>query len=218
MPGGDRCVESPDRMAFSFLHSAFGPDAADLKLSSFDRIPPADRALLLQMLEKKINSPPSSGMGRLFDAVSALLDICPNPTFDGQPAMELEFFAAPDEETSYPLEATSEEPPFVFDPSPLIRAIVDDIKHGTPRETISARFHNSVLNLCVKMSLAARAATGLDRVVLSGGVFQNKYLTEKALAELSERGFRVHLHNQVPPNDGCISLGQAAIAAERTSE
>ena len=217
MPGGDRCVESPDRMAFSFLYSAYGTAAADLKLSPVERIPSDDRIVLVQMLEKGINSPPSSGMGRFFDAVSALLDVCPNPSFDGQPAIELEFFAD-DEKGAYPLEPPSEEPPLVFDPSPLIRAAVNDIGKGIPREVISARFHNSILSMCVKMSLAARAATGLDRVVLSGGVFQNQYLTERVLAELSERGFRVYLHNQVPPNDGCISLGQAAIAAERTSE
>jgi len=217
MPGGDRCVDNPDRMAFSFLYSAYGPAAAQLKLPPVQRIPAADRTVLIQMLEKGINSPPSSGMGRFFDALSALLDICPDPSFDGQPAMELEFFAAPDEQSAYPLGPPPDQPPFTFDPSPLIRAVVEDIQKGVPRETISARFHNSVLHLCVKIALAARAFTGLDRVVLSGGVFQNRHLTEKVVPELSERGFQVYLHNQVPPNDGCISLGQAAITVERTS-
>ncbi len=216
MPGGDRCVDHPDRMAFSFLFSAYGSDAADLDLNCMKRIPAPDRSSLAQMLEKNVNSPLSSGMGRLFDAVSALLNICPSPSFDGQPAMELEYFAVAGESSAYPLELSA-APPFTSDPSPLIRAVVRDIRSGVPREVIAARFHNSICQLGLDMALAARRVTGLDRVVLSGGVFQNTYLTEKLLEELSSRDFRVYIHKMVPPNDGGISLGQAVVAWKRMS-
>ena len=170
------------------------------------------------MLNRKINSPITSSAGRLFDAVSALVGLRATTRFEGQAAMELEF-AIGDIETdeSYPFdlgnaEAKSEiEYPIskmVLDWAPMIAGILDDVRHAVSVAEIAAKFHNTL----AEMIVAVATRVGESRVVLSGGCFQNRYLTERAVRRLQAEGFRPYWHQRVPPNDGGIALGQVVAA------
>ena len=184
------------------------------------------------MLAKKLNSPVTTSMGRLFDAVASLVNLRQQIRFEGQAAMELEFaLDGIETDEAYPLpiadcglrnkmasegETNSElrtaNSEMILDWSPMIEAILADVKAGIPAGIISAKFHNALAEGIV--AVAKRA--GQNRVVLSGGCFQNRYLTERAVRRLQAEGFRPYWHQRVPPNDGGIALGQvvAALAAE----
>ena len=212
LPGGDRAVREPWRTALSFLVQAYGGDA----LNVFGRVKrgiPDEAPVVLQMLEKRINSPLSSGMGRLFDGISSLIGLRDSITFEGEAAIALEMIA---EETAgvyhYLLEDGS---PIIIDTAPLVRAIVDELRQGASKATISGKFHNTVADMVEKICLLARERTGIDTVALSGGVFQNAILFGKVEKSLVTCGFRLLTHSKVPVNDSCISLGQAAVAAEK---
>ncbi len=169
-----------------------------------------ERTVLQAQLTRKLNAPPTSSMGRLFDAVSALLGIRQAATYEGQAAIELEALADPLEPGSYPFEIRGEE----IDPAPVLRAILKDWQAGMPVPRLSARFHNSIAQLCFDVCEQIRRETGLAVVALSGGVWQNRYLYERTIQGLASRGFEVLVHRQLPTNDGCISLGQAIVAAQ----
>jgi len=151
-------------------------------------------------------------MGRLFDAVSALLNVRGIVNYEGQAAVELEQLAQERELGEYPFEIFEHEECLIIDPDHIIEAIVKDIKLKESPSIISARFHNSIARVISRMAKKIREKTGLSDVFLSGGVFQNTLLLEKAWDILNEDGFRVHIHQKIPPNDGCISLGQAFYA------
>jgi hydrogenase maturation protein HypF len=155
------------------------------------------------MLEHEINAPLTTSAGRLFDAVAALLGLYPRSSFEGQAAMALEFLAeeSPSEE-AYPLEIGGT--PLEVDWRPLIAGILDDLGRGTDRRRIARRFHQTMVAAIA--GVAHRA--GLPRVILTGGCFQNKLLTEEAVIRLEAEGFTVYRHQRVPPNDGGIALGQ----------
>jgi hydrogenase maturation protein HypF len=166
------------------------------------------------MLERGINSPLTSSCGRLFDAMAALLDVRQIVSYDGQAAIELEALAetAGDEEAP-PFEyLLNEGDPLQLDFSPLFRSILSDLKRGTPSAAIARRFHATVAAASVELCGRIAEANGLERVVLSGGVFQNRLLSEMVYTGLTKRGLQVFTHRLVPPNDGGISLGQASIA------
>jgi len=210
MPGGDAATREPWRMAFSALVRAYGRDLP--RLPFIDEIAERDRRILQQMMAKGINSPLTSSCGRLFDAVAALTGVRGRVGYEGQAALELEQAIAGDEEGSYPLELTEKDGLLVVDPAPLIRAVVDDLRCRASVSVISARFHNALAATIGEVCRRLRAATGQERVVLSGGVFQNRYLTERASRELQASGFEVITHSLAPPNDGGLALGQAVIA------
>ncbi len=209
MPGGDAATKEPFRMALGYLWRAFGSALPDLPLIA--KIPEKERALYLKMIEKGINSPLTSSCGRLFDAVAAMVGLRRSVSYEGQAALELEMAIEGEVAGEYPVELVEGEM-LLFEPSPLIRAVAEEVLAGEPAGVISGRFHNSMARMMVEAAGRMRAATGLGRVVLSGGVFQNRYLTERGVRLLQGEGFEVYTHSLVPPNDGGLALGQAVIA------
>ncbi len=213
MPGGDRAVREPFRMALAHLLQAFGewdPRWPPVRAASA-----AERRMIGWQLERGVNAPLTSSVGRLFDAVASLAGVRHRARYEAQAAMELEALAdgvTPD--LTYPLAITGRAP-LVIEPAPLVRAIVDDVATGTPAPLVAARFHATLAQAVVQVSERVRAATGLGRVVLSGGVFQNAILLAAARHGLAAAGFQVFTHRLVPPNDGGIALGQAAVAHAR---
>jgi len=217
MPGGDAASREPFRMALSCLHHAYGSELPDL--SVVEAIPEAERRLLLQMIEKGVNSPLTSSCGRLFDAVAALCGLRDRISYEGQAALELEMAIEGEAEAGYyPYDIEHAAEGYIFQPAATIRAIVDDLQGGVPVSAVSARFHNTLAYLVAETCLLVRADTGLARVALSGGVFQNRYLTEKCVPILKRGGFEVFTHSLVPPNDGGLALGQAIIAGWQAGE
>ena len=292
MPGGAAAVKHPLRMAYGVLW-AYGlldhPGAAD----SLAALGP--QAMLCgQMIERGINSPRTSSVGRLFDAASALLGICPEPLYEGEPAILLEAamtqpdacpenraaavacaggageclagaadagavvacaedaggaagsagagadfagadphadtpyyidivrnLAAPDAPAGLaspaaPVPASSRETPaYLLDAAPLFRAMLDDKAAGVPTSLIARRFHEAFVRLIVQVAGLVRGERGTSKVALSGGVFMNRYLVEHAVAALESEGFEVLINKELPPNDGCVSFGQAVVACAR---
>jgi hydrogenase maturation protein HypF len=222
LPGGDAAVKEPRRTALGLLYEMFG-EAAFTKtgLAPLQAFSPAELGPLKTMLTRRLNSPQTSSAGRLFDAVASLVGLRHQVHFEGQAAMELEFALAGAEVTSeaYPFPPHSDHvscftfhPPLLLDWSPLIESILSDLKAHVPIGLISARFHNAL----VEAIIAIAKHFGQPRVVLSGGCFQNRYLTERSVRRLQEEGFRPYWHQRIPPNDGGIALGQV-IAALRQS-
>jgi hydrogenase maturation protein HypF len=208
LPGSEASVKEPRRSALSVLYETFGEETESLHrspaISSFQA---KELKLLLEMIKKEVNSPRTSSAGRLFDAVSSLLGVRHKTTFEGQAAMELEFRASQGISAYYDFSLSGGEV-VIIDWRPVVSGIVDDIDKGLDTGVISARFHNTLS----KMILGVAKRIGMERVVLSGGVFQNKYLLERTFLDLEREGFRVYTHQRVPPNDGGISLGQVAVA------
>jgi hydrogenase maturation protein HypF len=207
LPGGDAATRKPARMALAHLWQAgleWEPDLPPVAALCAE-----DRTVLRTQLEKHLNTPATSSMGRLFDAAAAMIGIRQTATYEGQAAIELEALCAPHETGHYAFDLQ----PGIFDPAPLWQAYLADWRQGTPAAILAARFHNSVIELNLQVCQAVRQAQGLETVVLSGGVWQNCYLLEHTIARLENAGFKVLWHHQVPANDGGLALGQAMIAA-----
>jgi hydrogenase maturation protein HypF len=215
MPGGSMAIKEPWRMAFAYLFEAFGDKALDLELDWIKRRDPQKCGVLKKMLERRVNSPRTSSMGRLFDAVSSLLSVRDTVNYEGQAAAELEMMADPEDQEEYPFEIQEKEQPMVVDPMELVRGVVQDLTRGRSPSRISGKFHRTVARLVVETCRKIQLDSGLDRVVLSGGVFQNILLLAFVVDGLKETGFEVYTHHLVPTNDGGISLGQAVIAHMR---
>lgn len=217
MPGGDAATKEPWRMAVSYLQAAYGAELPEL--SFLQDVDPSGLKLLLQMIEKQLNSPLTSSIGRLFDAVAALIGLRDKVSYEGQAALELEMLIEADGagESTYPFGIEQQNGLLQLDPLPMIRAVVDDLHDGIVPAAISARFHNGLVQAVLDVCQRLTAEHGQLPVALSGGVFQNRYLTERAAQLLREAGFEVLLHRQVPPNDGGLALGQAAIAGVKAA-
>ena len=213
MPGGDLATREPWRMALAYLHQAYGRDYP--RLHFLDDIAPRDEQLILTMIEKGINAPLTSSCGRLFDAVAALLGLRNRISYEGQAAIELEMVAESGDWPAYPFSFSAVGEALVFEPAQTIRAIVDDLGAGISGRQISARFHSTLVAVIGEICIRVRAATGNDKVALSGGVFQNCLLSVAVISHLQKLDFAVLTHSLVPPNDGGLSLGQAAVAAAR---
>jgi len=209
MPGGDAAVDEPWRMAMSCLYKYMGSDYDFQKLKLFQKVDENKLSVVSDMLGSVINSPLTSGAGRIFDAVSALLLLCPEATFDSEAPMRLESAIHHGRDDFYPF-AIAE----TVSLGEMFREIVKELKYSDASR-IAAKFHNTIARIILHVCLNIRKETGLNSVVMSGGVFQNKYLLEKSLYLLSVNRFKVFTNNQVPSNDGGISLGQLMIAAER---
>jgi hydrogenase maturation protein HypF len=199
-------------MAAVWLERAFGDEFLQLDLPFARRIEPAKWRPLKRMIESGINSPPTSSMGRLFDAVAAIVLQRDAVSFEGEAAMELEAIADDRVEDGYEF-AIQPDQPAVVDARPVIRAVVDDLQRGVAAGIVSARFHVAVADMIVAQCTRLRAEHGLHRVVLSGGVFQNRLLTTQAFRRLRHAGFQASTNNRIPVNDGGISFGQAVVAA-----
>ncbi|MCE5244278.1 MAG: carbamoyltransferase HypF, partial [Desulfobacteraceae bacterium] len=214
LPGGNRAIREPWRVALSYLWCMDPANAAGTFADVVERWPADKAKIVLQMLEKRINAPLTSSCGRLFDAVSALAGLRHSVNYEGQAAIEFEQVLEPSEESYSGILAKSGGM-WVLDPFPMVGEAVRDVRGGASAGYVSARFHNGLVSLLVDAVLKVRAETGLDRVALSGGVFQNAYLTGRLEKMLGREGFNVYSHMEVPPNDACISLGQAAVGAWR---
>jgi len=206
LPGGEAAVKEPRRSAIGLLYEIFGDQfwSHDHLLTAFDR---SELSLIRQMLEKGVNAPFTSSAGRLFDAVAGLIGLRLRNSFEGQAAMELEFAAHERVEDKYSF-TLQEESPLVIDWQPVILEIIDDLHAGETHGMISAKFHNTLAEMIV---VVARKI-GEDKVVLSGGCFQNRLLTERTIVRLTAENFRPYWHQRIPPNDGGISLGQVVAA------
>jgi hydrogenase maturation protein HypF len=213
LPGGDAATLRPYRTALAHLWRAgieWEPD-----LAPYQAADEQERTILAQQLEKRLNAPDTCSMGRLFDAVASLAGVLQVVTYEAQAAIWLEHQADPNETETYPFEigSPSGSAPRQIDPAPALRAILGDLRGGVPVPTVAARFHNGVADMILSVCQLARQSTGIRAVALSGGVFQNSTLLLKTVPRLNEAGFTVFTHELVPPNDGGIALGQAAIAA-----
>jgi hydrogenase maturation protein HypF len=212
MPGGDAVVKSPWRMAVAHLADADWTDETPL----FQRIPQAALRTTRAILQKRFNSPLTSSVGRLFDAVAALAGVRDSVSFEGQAAIELEFLAATStDDGNYPFEIDASTE-ILVDTRPLIRAIASDVRKGCEPRTIARRFHSTLAKIVEEVCLRIRAGTGVDAVVLSGGVFMNSLLAKECQKMLCKANFRVYRHERIPANDGGLSFGQLAIAAKRS--
>jgi hydrogenase maturation protein HypF len=206
LPGGDAAIRKPYRAALAHLWAA-GVDWDD-RLPAVAAAPLGERPILLQQLKQGVSVVSTSSVGRLFDAVSSLAGVRQEINYEAQAAIEFEMLVEDRVGEAYSFSLSGEE----IDVSPCIRAVVADVRAGIPAGVIAARFHNGLAQMVCEVCLCLRKETGLKEVALSGGVFQNVALLGRALPLLQEAGFTVYIHRLVPPNDACISLGQAVIA------
>jgi len=211
LPGGEKAVLEPWRMAFAYLERC-----RRLDLFNPDRRPGPDRRerdLLSAMIGRGINSPPTSSMGRLFEGVSALLGFGWVNRRPGAAAAALEAAAAPGSFPPYPFRLNRSRKPYVIGLSPVFSGLAADLDAGRPREDIAARFHSTVVAIGVGTAKFLNRETGFRRVVLSGGVFHNRRIREGLTAALETAGLQPLLPERLEPGDGGLALGQAAAAA-----
>ncbi len=210
MPGGDRAAEEPWRMGLSLLHQAFGSQMFDMDIPMLRSVDAGKAWKLIEAINKKINCPLTSGAGRLFDAIAAISGICINALFHAEAPMRLESCINPDIHDCYDFEINTN-----ISFLPAIRQICSDLAAGITTDIISSRFHNTLAEASRQMVQHISRNTGIKKVVLSGGTFQNKYLFELLENKLLKDNFAVFSHSKVPCNDGGVALGQLAVAASR---
>jgi hydrogenase maturation protein HypF len=206
LAGGDAAVRQPWRPALAYLMDTFGAGAP------FEAAPPEHIRVVRRMIAAGVNSTSTSSSGRLFDAVASLAGLRQEVNFEGQAAIELEMIAEVGCAEVYPY-GIDGEGPWELGFRPAIESIVRDVSSGVARGRVAAKFHNALAAATVEVCGRIAGETALRRVCLSGGTFQNMRLLGSIVAGLRARGLEVFLHARVPPNDGGIALGQAAIAA-----
>ncbi|MCB0807295.1 MAG: carbamoyltransferase HypF, partial [Bacteroidales bacterium] len=208
LPGGDKVTKEPWRTAVSYLYQYFGKSFKEIDIPFVKYLDPQKTDLILQAIDKKINAPLSCSAGRLFDAVAALLNLCTTTTFHAEAPMRLENIAAGTVEAAYP-----------FDFGELIsfkstfEEMIHDIEDGIPLPEISAKFHNSFVNVIYAVVSNIRKESGINKAVLSGGSFQNKYVLARLENLLKREQFEMFTQDRIPANDGGIALGQLVIGA-----
>lgn len=210
LPGGDIAAKEPWRMALAHLLAAGA--SGSFKEIKHRMGKKADT--IEDMIKKGVNSPYTSSMGRLFDAVASIIGVRDEITFEAEAAIELESIADRDETLCYPFAFIGSEPVRI-DPAPLIMALVKDLDSGVSKETIAGKFHNSVSQMTLQAADMLRKSSGINDIVLTGGVFQNSFLSKLSAELLEKAGFKVYMNEKIPSNDGGVSLGQAAVAWER---
>jgi hydrogenase maturation protein HypF len=218
LPGGDAAVRAPWRMARAWLDAAASGDG-----DADPPVPPAlagivDPAAWRQvgaLVRRGTAAPVTTSAGRLCDAVAALCGVRPVVTYEGQAAIELEARCDPAEHGAHPLPLLEHDGVLVLDARPTIRAVAADLAAGVPAARVATRFHHGLADATAAACARIALARGGAPVVLSGGVFQNRRLLERTAAALGARGLRVLVPERLPPNDGGIAYGQAAIAAAR---
>ena len=216
LPGGDAATKKPYRIAIGYLVELLGDSALDANLAFLKDIDTIEIELIKQQLRANLNSPLTSSMGRLFDAVSALIGISGEINYDAQAATELEMAAYDDNGSignkGYRYSITQHNGVDIVHIKELLSAILQDLHRGIPQAAISAKFHNTMAQMTCEMCQSLAEKTKINQVALSGGVFQNRFLSRKVIPLLESAGLSVLIHRQVPCNDGGISLGQATIA------
>ncbi|OGW39536.1 MAG: carbamoyltransferase HypF [Nitrospirae bacterium RBG_13_39_12] len=215
LPGGETSVKEPWRIAVSYIKDLAGDDTIPyLKSIGFiDKYGNEKIKDVLKIVDKKQFSPLSSGAGRLFDAVSAIIGVCDKNTFEGESAIALESLTTPDVVDDYPVDIKSRKT-IEIDFSQTILRIINDLLKGEGKDIISSKFHNTILSVIFRVVKKLSYVYLIKDVVLCGGVFQNMYLMERAIDLLKSAGMDVHIHEKIPCNDAGISLGQAYIIRE----
>jgi len=212
MPGGAAAIQNPWRMALSYLYTFLGREGLMRHLPIFAQAKEEKIRVILRQIDRQINSPLTSSCGRLFDAVSALLELCVSVSYEGQAAVELEMIADPGEVGAYEFFVEEEEGKEIIRLKPMIEGILRDLEKATTHPVIAGKFHNTLVRIGVSTCQGIKRRGGPKKVALTGGVFQNRLLSEKMRVALEKAGFSVLLHRRVPCNDGGLSLGQAVIA------
>ncbi len=208
LPGGEQAIRQPWRMAAVYLQQVYGDEFLALNIPFVKQLDHQKWSVINQMISNNLNCPPTSSLGRLFDAVAGLVGLRAEARYEGQAAIELEAQATPSE-TGYRFDIEEG----TLDVRPMIRAIVEDLLGGASVPEISGRFHRTIAEMLFTSCQLARQRTSVNEVALSGGVFQNKLLLEPLLLMLEADEFKTYINRQVPPNDGGLSLGQAVVAA-----
>jgi hydrogenase maturation protein HypF len=214
LPGGDAGIKRPYRIAAAYLRSLLGlsPEQIHGFLSRYASL--EEFELVIQQISRGLNTPFTSSMGRLFDAVSALLGICGVIQYDAQAAIELEMKATACTDNirqAYSFNVSGGNP-YIISLKEIFGEIITDLQKGLSVQAISLKFHHSVAAIVLEMCRIIREDSGISDVTLSGGVFQNRLLLGISITALHGEGFSVYTHRDVPCNDGGISLGQAAVA------
>jgi hydrogenase maturation protein HypF len=212
LAGGAQAIRQPWRMACAWMLEA-GLRGPPVPLAAI--VDGVAWAQVERLAGTGFASPVTTSMGRLFDAVAALCGVCPTVNYDGQAAIELEALRDRSERGAYRIAVEERDGALELDPREAIAAIVRDVRVGVPVGVVAARFHSGVAAATVEACAAVASATGVDAVVLSGGVFQNRTLLEGVASGLEGKGLRVRLPERLPANDGGICYGQAAVAARR---
>lgn len=209
MPGGDKAAEEPWRMAYSYLYRYFGDQKYYEEIPAFRSVGRQEMKVVEEMVRKNINCPLTSGAGRLFDAVAALTGLCSFSTFDSEAPMRLESAIKTDTNDLYPFEINE-----VISFKSTFSAILNELRTNDV-SSISAKFHNTLAYVILKAADIIRKAESVNKVILSGGVFQNKYLLERTFKLLTTNGFEVFTNHLVPVNDGGVALGQLVVASKK---
>jgi len=209
MPGGDKVSNEPWRMAVSYLYKTFSNDFREFDLPFLKNVEPSSVEWLCNAIDQKINCPMTSGSGRLFDAVAAIINLCPISKFHAEAPMRLEAVMDKKNKKVYPFGISK-----TISFEETIEQIVKDIRQHVPISEISTKFHNTIISVIITVIKEIRNNNNLNKVVLSGGTFQNKYLLEHIESLLLKNDFEVFSHSKIPTNDGGIALGQLVIAAK----
>jgi hydrogenase maturation protein HypF len=212
LPGGDKAIKEPWRMAVAYLWAAFGEGVFQEKVELLRNWDPAQIKVLVQMMQGGVNSPLTSSCGRLFDGVAALIGIRDCIAYEGQAAIELEQCLQPTGDF-YQYECKQAEGMLLFSPTTIFRQVFEDTVSGLAPAVISGKFHQTLVEMFAAVCVDLCRVYGLNRVVCSGGVFQNVFLLENLESRLATSGLEVYTPELLPANDGCISLGQAVIGA-----
>jgi len=213
LPGGAAAIREPWRMAVSYLAYHFGKEFLGFGIPFVRQLDTPKTNLILRMIEQRINSPLTSSCGRLFDAVAALAGVRQEVNYEAQAAIELEMaISASNGQNGYSFDILPDGESWIIGTRPLFAAIISDLTKKTPLADISRRFHNGLVQVFVRIAELVRKKTALRRVCLSGGTFNNVYLAQQLESRLTEAGFEVFIHHEVPTGDGGLSLGQAVIA------
>ncbi len=215
MPGGEQAINQPWRMTFSYLYSLYGKKI-DTVYSVIGK--KKDLQLLKQMLDKRINSPLTSSCGRLFDAVASLIGLRDEVDFEGQAAMELEALCQPKYDGNYRYQIKKENNNWVIDTDRMFQQIILDLEKKVSLNKIATQFHNTIAHFILSLCDKIRKEYNINYVALSGGVFQNSFLLTRTMKKLKDANFIVLIHKKLPPNDACISLGQALVADAQIEE
>lgn len=205
MPGGDKVVFEPWRMVLSVL----GEEGA----SFLKEVPKKDKGLVLEMISKKINAPLTSSAGRLFDAAAALLGICAYASHEAEGPIKLEAMCDKNVKGSYKFNTVKSEGIYIIDTTSLFREMAKDLRRNKKASAIATKFHNSMVKIITQTVRNLSKETGIKKVALSGGVFQNKYLKENVMKGLLRAGFKVYVNKSIPVNDLNIAIGQYYVSS-----
>jgi hydrogenase maturation protein HypF len=212
LPAGDAAIERPYRMAVSYLLTLLGEDVMNDGPAFLKQIEPEELDIIRRQVKQGINSPQTSSCGRLFDAVAAIIGLRSRIDYEAQAAIELEMAADEEVMGIYRFDIIGEDGLDIVHFDKTLSDILDDLARGLPTSAIAMKFHRTMASVIVEMCRRLQANTGINRVALSGGVFQNRLLLKLAVPALRSTGLEVYIHRLVPTNDGGIALGQAAVA------